>query len=63
MSSETLKDEIKKAHDIALANGLDLIQIHKDQNSDSFIKHGVKVGVACWFICDIGNWVNENMSC
>jgi hypothetical protein len=53
VSSEMLKDDIKKQRDVALANSLDLKQIYEDQNPDFFIKHGVKDGVALRFVCDI----------
>lgn len=35
------KDNIRKACDIALTNGLDLKQIYKDQDPNFFINHGV----------------------
>jgi hypothetical protein len=56
---ETLKDDIKKACDLAIKNGLDLNQIHEDQDPDFFIKHGVKVGVARRFVSDIRDWVEQ----
>lgn len=58
VSSEVLKDDIRKARDLVLANGLDLKQIHGDQDPDFFIKQGVKVGVARRFVCEIIEWVN-----
>ncbi|KAJ5095285.1 hypothetical protein N7532_007576 [Penicillium argentinense] len=57
VSSEALKDDIRKARDLVLANGLDLKQIHGDQDPDFFIKQGVKVGVARRFVCEITEWV------
>lgn len=59
VSSEALKDDIRKARDLVLANGLDLKQIHGDQDPDFFIKQGVKVGVARRFVCEITEWVNS----
>lgn len=59
VSSEALKDDIRKARDLALANGLDLKQIHGDQDTDFFIKQGVKVGVARRFVCEIVEWVSS----
>lgn len=47
------KDNIKKACDIALANSLDLKQIHKDQELNFFINQGMIVGVACCFVEEI----------
>lgn len=59
VSSEVLKDDSRKARDQMLANGLDLKQIHGDQDPDFFIKQGVKVGVARRFICEITEWVSS----
>lgn len=59
VSSEILKDDIRKARDLALANGLDLRQIHSDQDPEFFIKQGVKVGVARRFVCEITEWVKQ----
>lgn len=59
VSSEALKDDIRKARDLALANGLDLKQIHGDQDTDFFIKQGVKAGVARRFVCEIVEWVSS----
>lgn len=56
---DMLKDDIKKARDVALTNGLDLKQIHEDRDPEFFIKHGVKVGVAQRFVHDICNWVER----
>ncbi|PGG97887.1 hypothetical protein AJ79_09059 [Helicocarpus griseus UAMH5409] len=55
----TLKDNIDKARDVALMNGLDLEQIYKDQDPDFFIQQGVKVGVARRFVCDISTWIKQ----
>jgi hypothetical protein len=44
VSSEVLKDDIRKARDLVLANGLDLKQIHGDQDPDFFNKQGLKWG-------------------
>jgi hypothetical protein len=41
-----LKAEFQKACDVALADGLDLEQIHKDQDPRFFTDKGVKIGVA-----------------
>ena len=49
-------DNIKKARDIALADGLDLKQIHKDQEPNFFINRGVIVGVARRFVAEIERW-------
>lgn len=54
-----LKDDIEKAQNLALANGLDLKQIYEDQDPDFFTQSGVKVGVARRFVHDIRDWVNK----
>jgi hypothetical protein len=59
VTSQTLKDDIGKACDVALTNGLDLKQIDKDQDPEFFIKHDVKVGVARRFVDDIREWSNS----
>nr|KMM69072.1 hypothetical protein CPAG_05395 [Coccidioides posadasii RMSCC 3488] len=55
----TLKNNIDKARDVALVNGLDLEQIYKDQDPDFFIQQGVKVGVARRFVRDISTWIKQ----
>lgn len=57
--SKTFKDDIEKACDVALTNGLDLKQIDKDQDPEFFIKNGVKVGVARRFVNDIRDWIKQ----
>lgn len=57
--SQRYKDDIDKARHIALENGLDLKQIHGDQDPDFFIKHRVKIGVACCFFKEIRKWADE----
>ncbi|KAI2734473.1 hypothetical protein DTO013E5_9156 [Penicillium roqueforti] len=46
VSSETSRENIQKARDVALEYCLDLKQIHEDQDPDFFVKHGVKAGAA-----------------
>jgi hypothetical protein len=48
-----------EARDVTLENCLDLMQIYKDQDPGFFVKHGVKVGAARRFVCDIGFWVKR----
>jgi hypothetical protein len=60
VSDQTLKAEFQKACDIALADGFDLEQIHKDQNPSFFTDNGIKTGVARRFISDIEYWVRQN---
>lgn len=57
-----LKDNITKACDVALSNGLDLRQIYKDRDSGFFTTHGVIVGVARRFVDDIWEWSDDYMS-
>ncbi|OJD25365.1 hypothetical protein ACJ73_03267 [Blastomyces percursus] len=59
VSSEMLKDDIKKACDVVLANGLDLKQIYQDRDPDFFVKNGVKLGVARRSVSDISEWVKQ----
>jgi hypothetical protein len=50
---EALKAEFQKACEVTLQDGLDLEQVHEDQDPGFFIKSGIKRGVARRFICDI----------
>lgn len=59
VSSETFRENIQRARDVALENCLDLKQIYEDQDPGFFIKHGVKVGVARRFVSDIGHWLEQ----
>ncbi|EHA21861.1 hypothetical protein CBS115989_10927 [Aspergillus niger] len=59
VDSHALKDDIEKACDLALTNGLDLRQIHEDKNPEFFINNGVKVGVARRFVNDIREWLEQ----
>lgn len=59
VNDERLKAEFRKARDIALEDGLDLIQVHEDQDPGFFIKNGVKRGVARRFVADIISWVKQ----
>jgi hypothetical protein len=54
-----LKAEFQKACDVALADGLDLEQIHEDQDPGFFTDKGVKTGVARRFVSDIKYWVKQ----
>lgn len=58
VNREIYKDHIMKARDIALENGLDLIQI-SNESPDFFVRQGVIVGVARRFISDIKGWVKH----
>ncbi|KAJ5737402.1 uncharacterized protein N7483_002527 [Penicillium malachiteum] len=46
VNDDRLKEEFRKARDTALEDGLDLVQIHKDQDPGFFIKNGIKRGIA-----------------
>ncbi|KAL0933549.1 uncharacterized protein CTRU02_212512 [Colletotrichum truncatum] len=59
VESETLKKEFWKACKAALDCGLDLEQVHEDQNPNFFVEQGVKVGIAGQFVRDIGKWVEK----
>ncbi|KAJ5086731.1 hypothetical protein NUU61_008038 [Penicillium alfredii] len=59
VSSETFRNNIQKACDVALNNCHNLKQIHEDQDPDFFVKHGVKAGAARRFVSDIGHWVKQ----
>lgn len=58
VNSQVLKNNVEKACDIALTNGLDLRQINKDRNAEFFVKNGVVVGVARRFVDDIQEWLD-----
>lgn len=62
VSDEKLKAEFRKARDTALEDGLDLMQVHEDQDPEFFIKNGVKRGIARRFVGDINYWV-KNCKC
>lgn len=61
VGSESFKENIQKARDVALENCLDLKQIHQDQDPGFFVKHGVKAGAARRFVSDISDWVKQHM--
>lgn len=54
-----LKVEFRKAYDATLVDGLDLEQVHDDQDPDFFINKGVKRGIARRFVGDIDQWVKR----
>jgi hypothetical protein len=56
---EILKDEFRKARDTVLANGLDLEQVHGDQDPEFLVQKGVKRGIARRFVGDIEDWVKR----
>jgi hypothetical protein len=57
---EDQKNEIRNVCNIVLDHGLDLQQIYDDQDSELFIKQGIKVGIARRFIRDIEYWVQQH---
>ncbi|PSN58574.1 hypothetical protein BS50DRAFT_566671 [Corynespora cassiicola Philippines] len=56
---EALKTEFRKACDATLQDGLDLEQVHEDQDPSFFIQSGVKRGVARRFVDDIEGWAKR----
>ncbi|GCB28273.1 hypothetical protein AAWM_11158 [Aspergillus awamori] len=62
VNTESFKDNIIKARDIALNNCLDLKQIYQDQDPGFFINQGVKLGAARRFVTEINVWVQEMQS-
>jgi hypothetical protein len=56
---ESLKVEFEKACDVVLAEGLDLEQIHEDQDPDFLSGRGVKRGIARRFVRDIPAWAKR----
>jgi hypothetical protein len=64
VDDDMLKEEFQKACEVALQDGLDLEQVHEDQDHTFFIKDGVKRGVARRFISDIESWAKRyKLSC
>jgi hypothetical protein len=57
--NETLKAEDQKACDITLDDGLDLEQVHEEQNPGFFTRCGVKRGVARCRTRDIEEWAKR----
>ncbi|PYH95588.1 hypothetical protein BO71DRAFT_322811 [Aspergillus ellipticus CBS 707.79] len=57
VEDEGFKAEFRKARDVTLENGLDLEQIHRDQDPGFFMENGVKRGIARRFVDDIDEWV------
>lgn len=62
VNDDRLKEEFRKARDTALEDGLDLVQIHKDQDPGFFIKNGIKRGIARRFVEANKYWV-EHYKC
>ncbi|KFZ19154.1 hypothetical protein V502_03809 [Pseudogymnoascus sp. VKM F-4520 (FW-2644)] len=54
------KAEFQKACDVAMAHGLDLEQIYKDQDPSFFTTNGVMLGIARRFVSDIKYWVKQH---
>ncbi|CAN9251087.1 unnamed protein product [Alternaria alternata] len=59
---EDQKVDIRNMCDMALEHGLDLQQLHDDQDPDFFISRGIKIGVARRFIRDIEYWVQQQVA-
>ena len=56
---EMLKADFRKACEVAIAHGLDLEQVYKDQNPDFFIQNGVRLGISRRFVSDIIEWATQ----
>jgi hypothetical protein len=58
---DDLREGVQRIRDIALKEGLDLVQIHQDQDPDYFIKieNTVQAGVAKRFVREIPDWVEQ----
>lgn len=59
MTDEMLKADFRKACEETLANGLDLEQVYKDQDTQFLIEKGVKRGIARRFVSDISGWAQN----
>ena len=59
VTNYTLKAAFRQACDVMLENGLDLEQVYKDQDPESFTGKGIKMGIARRFVEDIGRWVEN----
>jgi hypothetical protein len=59
---DDLREGVRRIRDIALKEGLDLVQIHQDQDPDYFIKDGVQASVAKRFVREIPDWVEQYKS-
>ncbi|CAG8393858.1 unnamed protein product [Penicillium salamii] len=57
IGDENLKAQFRQAYNMALANGLDLRLIHKDQDPSFFINKGIVVSIARQFVRAIGQWI------
>jgi hypothetical protein len=57
--SENLQVEFMKACNAILDDGLDLEQVHEDQDSEFLVKKGVKRGIARRFVRDIEVWAKR----
>jgi hypothetical protein len=54
-----LKGEFRRARDAVLMEGLDLEQVHEDQDPEFLVKNGIKRGIARRFVRDIGHWAKR----
>lgn len=62
-SNTALKDEFRKAFNVALMEGVCLKQIYRERNVKFFIELGVKKGIAWSFVYDIDEWVKKKTHC
>jgi hypothetical protein len=57
---DDLRKGVERIRDFALKDGLDLVQIHQDQDPDYFIRENIQSGVAKRFIREIPQWVEQH---
>jgi hypothetical protein len=56
---DDVREGVQRIRDIALKEGLDLMQIYQYQDSNYFIKDDVQAGVAKRFVREIPDWVEQ----
>jgi hypothetical protein len=56
---DDLREGVQRIRDIALKEGLDLVQIHEDQDPDYSIKDSVQAGVAKRSVREIPDWAER----
>lgn len=59
VADPALKAAFQRAGDIALDEGMDLEQVYGHQDTEVFVKGGVKRGIACSFVRDVERWAKR----
>ena len=54
-----LKEDFKKAHDVAMAHALDLEILYEDNDPEFLVTHGLKRGTARHMVGGIPEWVKK----